>query len=207
MKSLDVIVESNRKKAINLMLDNNVSHISINDNEEFGRDADVPRVLLVKGGETYEADVTDVRLISGNIFIEVADTTDYSSNVPKKNDWYITSRNCLSYSENEVYKAIEYYFDNGLNLNDKIFKLAQEIEQYFRNVLLNEDKIIFTFKDCDIFHTYIGGIERNIKSIYMVDNCVMLQTIVGIRFFLCELGIETECKLLKHFKGCIKDKC
>ena len=64
MESLDTILERNRKKARNLMLDNNVTHISITDNEAFGIDTDAPFVILPKKDrETYQTQVSMIWIV------------------------------------------------------------------------------------------------------------------------------------------------
>ena len=47
MESLNEVLERNRKKVTDLMLANDISHISITDNEEYGMDTVIPVVLIV----------------------------------------------------------------------------------------------------------------------------------------------------------------
>ena len=61
-----ILVILNRKKVTDLMLANDISHISITDNEEYGMDTVIPVVLLVnKNGKVYETGVTDIKLVRG----------------------------------------------------------------------------------------------------------------------------------------------
>lgn len=208
MKSLHEVLKDNRNKSVELMLSNNISHISITDNSEYGRLTDAPCVILDNhNGEYYETEVTDIKLSEGDIYIKVVNTTDLSSSVSMDKEGYINIINCLSYSNNEVYRAIEYYFDNYLYFDDKIYNLNKEFEQKFTDLLSDEDERCFTFKVCDMFHDYKGGIETNIKDIYMEGCGVMVRTDEGIQFHLFALDLETKSKLLKHFVGCLKDKC
>ena len=208
MDSLDTILERNRKKARNLMLDNNVTHISITDNEVFGQDTDVPFVILrKKDRETYDTQVAEIKLDNCEIFIKVFNAHELPSDMFVNEEEYIRDVDCLSYSANEIYCAIEYYFDNYLYLDDKIYNLNKEFEQKFADLLSDENENSFTFKECDMFCENQGGIETNIKDIYMEGRCVMLKTDEGIIFYLFSLDLETKCKLLKHFVDCLKDKC
>lgn len=208
MESLDTILERNRKKARNLMLDNNVTHISITDNEAFGIDTDAPFVVLPKKDrETYQTQVSEIKLDNGEIFIKVFNADELSSDMFVNKEEYIRDVNCLSYSANEIYRAIEYYFDNYLYFDDKIYNLNKEFEQKFTDLLSDEDERSFTFKVCDMFHDYKGGVETIIKDIYMEGCGVMVRTDEGIQFHLFALDLETKSKLLKHFVACLKDKC
>lgn len=208
MESLETILERNRKQARKLMMDNNITHISITDNDAFGKDTDVPFVLLpTKNGEQYETEVSAIKLINDDIFVQVVNTTDLSSNVYVDNEGYIQSHNSLYYTDNEVYRAIEYYFDNYLQFEDKIYTLGKELEQKFVELLSNEDERSFTFEDCNMFHECKAGVETKIKDIYMEGCSVMVRTDEGIVFYLFALSLENKCNLLKHFVGCLKDKC
>ena len=82
MESLNSVLERNRETAIKLMLDNEITHISITDNANYGRDTDTPCVLLAnKQGEVYDTEVTDIKLVRGDlltkddIYIKVVNTT------------------------------------------------------------------------------------------------------------------------------------
>lgn len=213
MESLHEVLKRNREQAVKLMLDNNITHISITDNEEYGIDADVPCVLLDNhNGEYYETEVTDIKLCKSDIYIKVAITADLSSSVFVDKEGYINDIECLSYSNNEVYNAIEYYCVNNLYFGDKIFKLGKEIKEKFIKLLSDEDERSFTFKDCDMFHTCIGTNEVSIKSIYMnSNNLVILDTnatsmsnAMPQTFLLDGIYLDERYNLLKHFEDCLR---
>lgn len=78
MKSLNEVLKDNRNKSVELMLSNNISHISITDNSEYGRLTDAPCVILDNhNGEYYETEVTDIKLSEGDIYIKVVNTSKY----------------------------------------------------------------------------------------------------------------------------------
>lgn len=207
MESLHEVLERNREQAVKLMLDNNSTHISITDHEEYGRDTDVPCVLLDNhNGEHYETEVTDIKLCKSDIYIKVAITADLSSSVFVDKEGYINAIECLSYSNNEVYNAIEFYCVNSLYLGDAIYKLGKDIEEKFIKLLSDEDERSFTFKEYDMFNTCIGIDEVTIKSISVENESVMLK--VNTQTFpLCALTLEESYNLLKHLIDCLKDKC
>lgn len=207
MESLHEVLERNREQAVKLMLDNNSTHISITDHEEYGRDTDVPCVLLDNhNGEHYETEVTDIKLCKSDIYIKVAITADLSSSVFVDKEGYINAIECLSYSNNEVYNAIEFYCVNSLYLGDAIYKLGKDIEDKFIKLLSDEDERSFTFKEYDMFNTCIGIDEVTIKSISVENESVMLK--VNTQTFpLCALTLEESYNLLKHLIDCLKDKC
>lgn len=212
MESLNVILERNRKKATDLMLANDISHISITDNEEYGMDTVIPVVLLVnKNGKVYETGVTDIKLVRGNIFtkddiyIKVVNTTDLSSNVSVDNEGYISINECCYHTANEVYYAIEYYFVNGLYFDNKFDKLNKEIEEKIIKLISDEDERIFTFGDNDIFHTCIGTKDVSFNTIYMKGNIAMLEDSENHMVFnLSGISLEDKCDLLKHLMVCIR---
>lgn len=207
MESLHEVLERNREQAVKLMLDNNSTHIPITDHEEYGRDTDVPCVLLDNhNGEHYETEVTDIKLCKSDIYIKVAITADLSSSVFVDKEGYINAIECLSYSNNEVYNAIEFYCVNSLYLGDAIYKLGKDIEEKFIKLLSDEDERSFTFKEYDMFNTCIGIDEVTIKSISVENESVMLK--VNTQTFpLCALTLEESYNLLKHLIDCLKDKC
>ena len=209
MKSLHEVLKENRKMSVELMLSNNISHISITDNSEYGRLTDAPCVLLDNhNGEYYETEVTDIKLSEGNIYIKVVNTTDLSSSVSMDKEGYINTINCLSYSDNEVYRAIDFYCVNLLYFNDKIRQLGKEIEQKFIELLNDEDEKAFTFKDKDMFCTCIGLQELRIKHIYMKNNRVMLKTSENPQTFLLNgLVLEEKYNLYKQFVECLENEC
>lgn len=208
MKSLDTILERNRKKARNLMMDNNISNISIVDKAEFGRDTALPYVVLrKKDGESYETLIEEIKLSNGEIYIKVFNDKNLSSDMFVNEDGDISDVKCLSYSANEIYRTIEYYIVHCLHFDDKIHELNKEFEQKFINLLTEVDEKTFTFKKCDMFHTCAIGKETSIKDIFMNGSIVVLKTNEGRDLYLCELGLENICKLLKHFIDCLKDKC
>lgn len=214
MESLNEVLERNRQKATDLMLANDISHISITDNEEYGMDADVPVVLLAnKNGEVYETDVTDIKLVRGNIFtkddiyIKVVNTTDLSSNVSVDNEGYISINECYYHTANEVYYAIEFYFENGLYFDNKIDKLNKEIDEKIIKLLSDEDERTFTFGDSYIFHTCIGTKDVSFNTIYMKGNIAMLEDSENHMVFnLSGISLEDKYDLLKHLIVCI-NKC
>lgn len=207
MESLHEVLERNREQAVKLMLDNNINHISIKDHEEYGRYTDVPCVLLDNHNvEHYETEVTDIKLCKGDIYIKVVNTIDLSSSVFVDKEGYINIIECLSYSDNEVYNAIEFYCVNNLYLGDAIYKLGKDIEEKFIKLLSDEDERSFTFKEYDMFNTCIGIDEVTIKSISVENESVMLK--VNTQTFpLCALTLEESYNLLKHLIDCLKDKC
>lgn len=212
MESLNEILERNRKKATNLMLANDISHILITDNEKYGMNAYIPFVLLAnKKGEVYETYVTDIKLVRGNIFtkddiyIKVANTTDLSSNVSVDNEGYISNNECYYHTANGVYCAIEYYFENGLYFVEKINKLGKEIDEKIIKFLSDEDERIFTFGDNDMYYTCIATKEEIFKSMGVENERVMLKTDTQT-FPLGALSIEQRYDLLKHLIVCI-NKC
>ena len=207
MESLHEVLKRNREQAVKLMLDNNSTHISITDHEEYGRDTDVPCVLLDNhNGEHYETEVTDIKLCKSDIYIKVAITADLSSSVFVDKEGYINAIECLSYSNNELYNAIEFYCVNNLYLGDAIYKLCKDIEEKFIKLLSDEDERSFTFKEYDMFNTCIGIDEVTIKSISVENESVMLK--VNTQTFpLCALTLEESYNLLKHLIDCLKDKC
>ena len=188
------------------MLDNNITHISITDNEEYGRDTDVPCVLLDNhNGEYYETEVTDIKLCNSDIYIKVVNTTDLSSNVSVDNEGYISINECCYHTANEVYYAIEYYFVNGLYFDNKFDKLNKEIEEKIIKLLSDEDERIFTFGDNDIFHTCIGTKDVSFNTIYMKGNIAMLEDSENHMVFnLSGISLEDKCDLLKHLMVCIR---
>lgn len=206
MESLHEVLERNREQAVKLMLDNNITHISITDNEEYGRDTDVPCVLLDNhNGEYYETEVTDIKLCNSDIYIKVVITADLSSSVFVDKEGYINVIECLSYSNNEVYNAIEFYCVNNIYLSEAIYKLGKDIEEKFIKLLSDEDERSFTFKDCDMFHTCIGTNEVSIKSIYMnSNNLVILEASETHQTFLLNgIYLDEKYNLLKHFEDCL----
>lgn len=208
MKSLDDVTEDNRKQARNLMLDNNINHISIKDNKMFGLYSVVPMVYLMnKDIEPYKTDVTDIKLCAGDIYIKVDNTEKLISNSFVDGEGYLNISHCISYTENEVYKAIEDYCEKEFYLGDKINTLEQEIEQKFIRLLLDEDKRTFNFKKYYVFGTYIEGVRISIRSIYFKDNCVMLETSEGVKFSLCDIDLNNSYNLLTYFKKLRRDKC
>lgn len=118
---------------------------------------------------------------------------------------YINVIECLSYSDNEVYNAIEFYCVNNLYLGDKIFKLGKEIENKFIKLLSDEDERTFTFEDKDMFHTCIGANEVSIKSIYVnSNNLVILEASETHQTFLLDgIYLDERYNLLKHFEYCL----
>lgn len=190
------------------MLDNDISHISITDNEDYGMDTVIPVVLLAnKNGKVYETGVTDIKLVRGNIFtkddiyIKVVNTTDLSSNVSVDNEGYIIINECCYHTANEVYYAIEYYFENGLYLVEKINKLNKEIEEKFIKLLSDEDERTFTFRDSNMYYTCIATKEEIFKSISVENERVMLEANTQT-FPLGALSIEQKYDLLKHLIVC-----
>ena len=215
MESLNYVLDRNRKSAIKLMLDNEITHISITDNANYGRDTDTPCVLLAnKQGEVYGTEVTDIKLVLGNtltkddIYIKVVNTTDLSSHVNVDKEGYISCTDCYYHTDNAVYLAIEYYCRNFLYFDDKIYKLSKDMEKKFIGLLSDEDERTFTFEYCDMFNTCIGTSEVSIKTIYTEDNSVMLKTSENPQTLLLdELILEERYNLLQHLKDCLEDKC
>lgn len=208
MESLDTILERNRKKARNLMLDNNITNISIVDTAEFGRDTPLPYVILrKKDGEFYETLIEEIKLSNDEIYITVFNDKGLSSDMFVNEEGYIRDVNCLSYSANEIYRVIEYYIVNGLYFNYKICELKKEFEQKFIELLTKDDKKRITFKNCDMFHTCVRGKETSIKNIFLDGYLVVLKTNEGGDLSLFELGLENIYNLYRHFIACLKDKC
>jgi hypothetical protein len=213
MESLNSVLERNRETAIKLMLDNEITHISITDNANYGRDTDTPCVLLAnKQGEVYDTEVTDIKLVRGDlltkddIYIKVVNTTDLSSHVFVDKEGYISRNDCYYHTDNAVYLAIEYYCQNFLYFDDKIYKLRKDIEKKFIELLSDEDERTFIFEDCDMFHTCIATNEESFKSISVEDKRVMLKANTQT-FPLGALSIEGTYNLLQHLIDCLEDKC
>lgn len=213
MDSLNEVLERNRESAIKLMLDNEITHISITDNANYGRDTDTPCVLLTnKQGEVYETDVTDIKLVRGDlltkddIYIKVVNTTDLSSHVFVDKEGYISRNDCYYHTDNAVYLAIEYYCQNFLYFDDKIYKLCKDLEKKFIELLSDEDEKTFTFKGYDMFNTCIGTDEVSIESISVENESVMLKANTQT-FPLGALTLEETYNLLRHLIDCLEDKC
>ena len=209
MKSLNEVLKDNRNKSVELMLSNNISHISITDNSEYGRLTDAPCVILDNhNGEYYETEVTDIKLSEGDIYIKVVNTTDLSSSVSMDKEGYINSINCLSYSNNEVYCAIEFYCVNLLYFNDKIRQFGKEIEQKIIELLNDEDEKSFTFKDCDMYYISLGTREIGVKRVYLKEGRVVLETSSDSETFLFNgMYLEEKCNLYKQFVECLENEC
>lgn len=217
MKSLTEDLRSNREQATKLMKDNNISHICFRDIKAYGTDLDTPFVLLInKNGEPYETEVTDVKLCEEEIYIKVVNMTDLCSNAYVDKEGYIDYFICEYYTANNVYIAIEDYFENELYFGDKIAKLDKEIEGKFFKLLSDEDERTFTFEDCDMFRVDIGTNGIDVKNLYIEDNRVVLETNTKLKpnpnatlqtFPLSGICLEEKFNLLKHLKNCLKDKC
>ena len=206
MKSLNELLKDNRKKAVEMMLDNDITHISIADNAQYGSDTDVPCVLLYNhNGEYYETEVTDIKLSEGNIYIKVVNTTHLSSSVSMDKEGYINTINCLSYIDNEVYRAIEYYCNNLLYFNDAINKLGKKLEEKFIEVLSDEEDKSFTFKDTDMYYVSLGTREIGFKRVYLKEGRVVLETSSDSETFLLNgLCLEERYGLLQQLIECIE---
>ena len=209
MKLLNEVLEDNRKKSVEMMLDNNFTHISIVDNAQYGSDTDVPCVLLDNhNGEYYETEVTDIKLSEGNIYIKVVNTTHLSSSVSIDKEGYINTINCLSYSDNEVYRAIEYYCNNLLYINDLFNKLDKKIEEKFIEVLSDKKENSFTFKDCDMYYVSLGTRQIGFKRVYLKEGRVVLKTHSDSETFLLNgMCLEERYEILKHLIECMESIC
>lgn len=206
MKSLTEDLRSNREQATKLMKDNNISRICFTD---YDGDIDVPNVLLInKNDEPYETSVTDVKLCGEEIYINAVNMTDLCSNAYVDKEGYVNYFACAYYTANNVYLAIEDYFENGVYLEDKLKELAREIKQKFINLLTNEDEKSFTFKEYECFNVFAGIEKTTIKSIYMEDNNVYVETNEKTeKVPLSVIRLEKRCQLLKHLRYCLKYKC
>lgn len=121
---------------------------------------------------------------------------------------YINSINCLSYSNNEVYCAIEFYCVNLLYFNDKIRQFGKEIEQKIIELLNDEDEKSFTFKDCDMYYISLGTREIGIKRVYLKEGRVVLETSSDSETFLFNgMYLEEKCNLYKQFVECLENEC
>ncbi len=209
MKSLNEVLKENRKKSVELMLSNKISHISITDNSEYGRLTDAPCVILDNhNGEYYETEVTDIKLSEGDIYIKVVNTTDLSSSVSMDKEGYINIINCLSYSDNEVYSAIEFYCVSLLYFNDNIRQLGKDIEQRCIEHLNDKDEKSFTFKDCDVYYISLGTREIGIKRVYLKEGRVVLETSSNAETFLFNgMYLEERYNLYKQFVECLGNEC
>lgn len=203
MKSLNEVLEGNRKQAVKMMLDNNVNHISFTDYEG---DISVPNILLInKNGEPYETDVTDVKIVNNELFIKVINTSDLSSSEFIDEEGYISHHGCAYYTANDVYYGIEDYFENELYLENNLKKISKEIKQKFINLLTNEDEKSFTFSKYDCFNIFASIKKTSIKSIYIEGSTVYVETKEDTaKVPLCVIGLEKRLQLLRHLKDCLR---
>ena len=213
MKSLTEDLRSNREQATKLMKDNNISHICFRDYKDYC----LPTVLLVnKNDKSYETEVTDVKLCEEEIYIKVVNMTDLCSNAYVDKEGYVNYFACTYYTANNVYLAIEDYFESEVYLEEKLKELGKEINQKFINLITDEDEKTFIFEDEDMFITHIGTMCVYFKSIYMKKNLVILETnaksipntnAMPQTFLLNGLCLDEKINLLKHLKNCLKNKC
>lgn len=213
MKSLTEVLRSNREQVTKLMKDNNISRICFTD---YDGDIDVPNVLLInKNYEPYETSVTDVKLCEEEIYIKVVNMTDLCSNAYVDTEGYVNYFACAYYTANNVYLAIEDYFESEVYLEEKLKELDKEIEGKFFKLLSDEDERTFTFEDCDMFRVDIGTNGIDVKNLYIEDNRVVLETNTKLKpnpnatlqtFLLNGICLEEKFNLLKHLKNCLKNK-
>lgn len=209
MKSLGKDLEENRDSAVKLMLDNNITHISIAENALYGVETDVPCVVLVnKQEEIYDTEVTDIKLINGEICFKANNTALLPSDTFVNEEGYINYHQCAYHSANNLYQAVEFFCDNLLYVTDVFRKLGKEIEQKFIEVLSDYEDKSFTFKVCDKFYMYHGTREVSFKRVYVREGRVMLETSSNSETFLLNgIYLEERYQLFKHLIESITSIC
>lgn len=173
MESLDNVLMNNKKTAIQYMKDNDVTHISF-----YGADGDsfleeIPFVCL--GDTDHDVEVVGVDYKDDDLFF-----------ILEEGKRRVSSDICTAYSANNVYEAIETYFNCYCDIHSKLHILNTALINAFNKLVPPNTELStrkFQYPSYVIHPLNNMGFERMQITLIRHNSCIEFFDAISMKFY------------------------